>query len=560
LGQGVAGELLLPIVKKGSEYLANTDKGHTHFGQHLDWHWLSIALVVLGAAYLRWHLLDVPLERDEGEYAYGGQLLLQGVPPYQLLYNMKLPGIYAAYAAVLAIFGQSQTGVHLGLLAVNAASIVLIFLIGRRVSSPLTGLCAGAMFAVLSVGQSVQGIFANAEHFVLLPALAGLLFLLIGLESKRPFFIFLSGIMLGLGILVKQHGALFAVWGVLYLVFVGWRSRLRFLDIARQAQLLVGGAALPYLITCLLLVKAGVFQEFWFWTIDYARAYTGQVSWNDAWLNLSDRVMTIVAASPLIWVAAALGVVACFARQRDLKRNFFLLGFALFSFLSLCPGLFFRPHYFILLLPGAALLAGIAIETAVTAVFGNHRQLQPFGLALALLGLCLGGTLYQQRQFLFLSSPAQASHDTYWPNPFNESLEIARFIRLNSKPSDTIAIMGSEPQIFFYAGRRSATGYIYMYPLMEGHDFALEMQRRLIAEIEQAAPEYLLFVRIPTSWLQTPHSKTLIYDWFTGYKEKYQQVGMVEIFEKSSNVSWLPDVHWPPATPYWIEVLRKKHT
>jgi hypothetical protein len=39
------------------------------------------------------------LERDEGEYAYAGQLMLQGIPPYQLAYTMKLPGPFAAYAA-----------------------------------------------------------------------------------------------------------------------------------------------------------------------------------------------------------------------------------------------------------------------------------------------------------------------------------------------------------------------------------------------------------------------------------------------------------------------------
>ncbi len=540
--------------------MANRDKGYAHLGQRLDCYWLSVFLVVLGAVYLRWHLLDVPLERDEGEYAYGGQLLLQGIPPYQLLYNMKLPGIYAVYAAMLALFGQSQTGVHLGLLAVNAGSIILIFLIGRKVASPLVGLCAGAVFAVLSVGQSVQGVFANAEHFVLLPVLAGLLFLLIGLESRRPLVLFMSGILLGLGVLIKQHGTLFAVWGGVYLVCEGWHRKRRVLDMARQLQLLIGGVALPYLLTCLLLLKAGVFREFWFWTIDYARAYTGQVSWRNAWLNLSGNGMEIGTASPLIWWAVALGVIACIARQRDLRHNFFVLGLALFSFLAVCPGLFFRPHYFVLLLPAAALLAGIAIQAVVRAILGAQRCLFHFGLALALLGLCLGGALYHQRQFLFQFSPAQASTDTYWPNPFNESLEIARFIRLNSKPSDTIAIIGSEPQIFFYAGRRSATGYIYMYPLMEGHDFALEMQQRLIKEVEHSEPEYLLFVRVPTSWLQNPASKTMIYDWFARYKEKYQRVGMVEIFEKSSRISWFPEDHWPPSTPHWIEVLRKKRT
>lgn len=513
---------------------------------------------MLGAAWLRWHLLDVPLERDEGEYAYGGQLLLQGVPPYQLLYNMKLPGIYAVYALVLALFGQSQTGVHLGLLVVNAVSILLVFLLGRKVSGPLAGLAAAAVFAVLSVGQPVQGVFANAEHFVLLPALAGLLLLLLGLDLKRSWLVFLAGVLLGCGVLIKQHGALFVVCGGLYLGLDGWSRRLSLRDCARQAQLLVGGAVLPYLVTCLFLLKAGVFPQFWFWTVDYAKAYSSQISWSAAWLNLSDRAATLAAAAPLVWLATALGVLACLARQQELRHKVFILGFALCSFLAVCPGFFFRPHYFILLLPGAALLAGIAIESAATLIIGGQRQLQHFCLTFAILGLCLGATFYQQRQFLFQFSPAQASQDTYWPNPFNESLEIARFIRSNSKPADTIAIIGSEPQIFFYAGRRSATGYIYMYPLMEGHEFALTMQQRLIDEVERAAPEYLLFVRIPLSWLQQPDSKTLIYDWFAGYKEKYQRVGMIEIFEKSSRYSWLSDVHWPPTTPYWIEVLRKK--
>ena len=57
-----------------------------------------LAVVILFFAVVRFRLRDVPLERDEGEYAYCGQLMLQGIPPYKLAYNMKLPGTYAAYA------------------------------------------------------------------------------------------------------------------------------------------------------------------------------------------------------------------------------------------------------------------------------------------------------------------------------------------------------------------------------------------------------------------------------------------------------------------------------
>ena len=62
--------------------------------------WVLLAIVVLLAVAVRIHLLGIPLERDEGEYAYGGQLMLHGIPPYKLIYSMKFPGIYAAYAVM----------------------------------------------------------------------------------------------------------------------------------------------------------------------------------------------------------------------------------------------------------------------------------------------------------------------------------------------------------------------------------------------------------------------------------------------------------------------------
>ena len=65
-------------------------------GRRLLSMFLPLLLVLLLAGGIRYRLLDVPLERDEGEYAYAGRLILDGVPPYQGIYNMKLPGTYAS--------------------------------------------------------------------------------------------------------------------------------------------------------------------------------------------------------------------------------------------------------------------------------------------------------------------------------------------------------------------------------------------------------------------------------------------------------------------------------
>ena len=71
--------------------------------------WALLGLIVLAATAVRLRLLDIPLDRDEGEYAYFGQLLLQGIPPYTTAYNLKLPGIYAVYAGMFAARHLSNT-------------------------------------------------------------------------------------------------------------------------------------------------------------------------------------------------------------------------------------------------------------------------------------------------------------------------------------------------------------------------------------------------------------------------------------------------------------------
>ena len=156
-----------------------------------------LLLVILFFALIRFQLRESPLERDEGEYAYAGQLLLQGIPPYQLAYSMKLPGIFAAYSVILAVFGQTPSGIHIGLLLINAATTFLVFLLARRLFGPLAGLVAGASYALLSTSPSVLGFAGHATHFVVLPALAGILLLLRAIEARRIWLLFCSGVLLG---------------------------------------------------------------------------------------------------------------------------------------------------------------------------------------------------------------------------------------------------------------------------------------------------------------------------------------------------------------------------
>ena len=80
------------------------------------WAAICFSLVLAVVVGVRIRLLNLPLERDEGEYAYIAQLLLKGIAPYAQAYTMKLPGAPLMYALIMAVFGQTAWGIHLGLL------------------------------------------------------------------------------------------------------------------------------------------------------------------------------------------------------------------------------------------------------------------------------------------------------------------------------------------------------------------------------------------------------------------------------------------------------------
>jgi 4-amino-4-deoxy-L-arabinose transferase-like glycosyltransferase len=69
--------------------------------------------------------------------------------------------------------GRWNEAVRLGLLLLNAATIVLVYRLGVRLADATAGLAAAAGFGALSLCPAVLGFTANTEHFLLLPALGG---------------------------------------------------------------------------------------------------------------------------------------------------------------------------------------------------------------------------------------------------------------------------------------------------------------------------------------------------------------------------------------------------
>ena len=404
------------------------------------------------------------------------------------------------------------------------------------------------------------GIAAYAEHFALLPVVAGALVLWRGGREWRPITLLTCGILFGLGLLIRQSAALFVIGAVVYLLVArgdGIAERPRVGRVGATAVFLAGAAA-PLALTCLALWAAGTFRTFWFWVFSYARYYQADPA--TGWSNL---VRTLGAVAPSTSVVLALAAVGLAAVVRDPTSRP----------ADLRPSLSPRPS-----LPGnngrsavqaPLLLAGrTGAGAALRYRTGRARRAarRASGPARS-AGRCRVpwassrsvSRSYASRAVLFELGPGQVSRAIYGRNPFPESVEVARYIREHSAAGDRVAVVGSEPQIYFYSARRSATGYIYTYPLMELQPYASAMQREMIKEIEAAAPRFLVFVSATRSWIARPGSDQTIFGWFEAYQRGFTRVGVVDIPPQQETVYRWGDAAagYAPRSDVWLMVFER---
>jgi hypothetical protein len=486
--------------------------------------WVFVLLVLVFIGFIRVLLLDMPLERDEGEYAYAGQLMLQGIPPYELAYNMKLPETYLAYALGMAVFGETSAGVHLTLLAANALTIVFVFLLARKLFGVMAGLVACASYGVMSVSVPVLGMAAHATQFVILFAVPATLLLSKADKDKRAGTLFFSGLLYGLAFLVKQQGICFCVFGWLFLFAQAARNKAMFsAGFAKQGFVFGAGMVLPFALTCLWLAAASVFPQFWFWTFTYARSYATALTFAEGWSHLTAYLHGTFAAAAGFWLVLVAGLPAALIVKSIRGQTLFATAFGVFSFLGVAIGLYFRPHYFVLALPAFAVLLGAAVAGLRQALRLPIVENVFRTLPLIFFALAPAWFVYYQSPFYFQLSPIQSCHFNYPLDPFAETAALADWVRTNSAPDARVAVIGSEPEIYFYARRHSATSFIYTYALMEAQPNALKMQREMISEIESNRPEYLVWVGYGTSWEVRPDSPSAIFDWFGRYANDFYE-------------------------------------
>ncbi len=453
---------------------------------------LLTASLILIVAAIRAPLLPIPLERDEGEYAYIAWRLAHDELPYRDWFDQKPPAAFYVYRFALSLPFEPVRAIHLvGLLFVVASTCALFFL-GLRFVEPFWAWLGAALFALLSADPLVEGTAANTELFMLCPLIFSVVAFLAAAAKTKPrvSFVALAGALTGIAVMFKQVAIVnWFLLAALYPVFAPrekrWRGTVSFIAWSATGLLVVLGLVVLY------FWRRGGLHEFvgnvFTHNLEYIRAV-------GAWERLEycrGTLMILARTQATMWAFAAAGLTGLFFSGRR-KLFLFLAGWLITSAIGVSASGYFFPHYFQQLLPPLALAAAAGARWFATIpvwkIIPTWGRRAALSLSLAVLPAI---TLWP---FLFTYTPADAVRKIYPGNFFAEMPEFARRIESVTPPEKPVFVFGAEPELLFYAHRTSATRYIFLFPLYGPYSNTRDKQITAVREVERAQPSTAVYL------------------------------------------------------------------
>jgi len=455
---------------------------------------------------LRWRLLDVPLERDEGGYAYiAWQWANDGIP-YKDAFDQKPPVIFSLYWISHLIFGETTRGIHLFLSLWVTLTTLLLYKLTERLFRRGAALVSAAIFVVICIQPVVEGHSFNTEIAMLLPIILSFYLLIIWIERRGHHLVFLSGVFSGIAFMTKQPAIINAIFLGLIILWECFKSSEK--RIAKSIPItffFVGFVSFP-VIYGIYFWHLGVVNEFmagsFFQGIEYIQTVEIKFVYSMMKQSLSRIGSTYAVLLAAVLVASVYGFYK--------KDKYFLIvfGWFLFSFSGVIAQKLFQGHYFLQVFPSCALIIGF-LFCSLQKYF--ERGIFKY-IAIVLISLLIGTPLLVNARSLFTDSPDKISRKIHNFNPFVESERIAEYIRANTDANETVLILGSEPQILYLAKRKSAIRYIFIYPLNRPYSNVIKKHELAWQEVKINNPAYIVIVYVPTSHSLTSKSEQFFYN------------------------------------------------
>lgn len=301
--------------------------------------WLLFWILLIVPRFLR--LVSLHVHIEDPNYIYGAFLILKGLIPFAEFAQVNPPVLETLLAQLYGVFGVTYRIPEIMSACAFLFSAILIFRLGTRLSSRITGVVAALVYSwhFLLFRYHVF----ERETFATLAILAGL-DLLLRREADRwsPF---TAGLIMGVGFACKQTALIsfLAIAGITLIFRRQWRQTI---------MLCLGFGTLTGLLTLgygMVFGRMYMDQTFWFhWIKGFVAPWNTKAVWTVSELGF---------LAPL--TMAGLGRLG--RPGRDINWIWPVIVLSDLVFFWWVSGAFW-PHYLLSTLPAVALLTGMAVS------------------------------------------------------------------------------------------------------------------------------------------------------------------------------------------------------
>jgi len=474
--------------------------------------WALVAEWLLAIACLA-PLALMPLARDQGHFAYTGQVILDGGLPYRDVFDQKGPATHYTFALVLALFGQTTLGVR--------TFFLIVALLGTRLAAALAETLAdrGARLpcvfcfslAVLQGDEGTPWHTAQVEDLILLGQLLVLRLMATQAPPWSRWRLFAAGLVLGLCCTYKPtavlpSAALAVVCGV-WTVRGGGR---RIVPLAGRLAWGMAGFVVPPLLAIGFLAARGVFDDFWSVIVEYNATYAGQ-------MNSAATAVTMLAGH---WgkfvVLASFGALAA-RRRRAVLLDSLLWTLIVSNWAAVIWQGKYWPYHWTPMIGLLAIFAGVSVSHVAAQVARRLGRLESrpwrrtagklpiaaaVAAALALLAVPVDAryALSIWRDAALVAAGRKSLDEFRAPYECGAVCadvhrEVAEYIRARTHSGDKLLVWGYETVLNFLADRRAPTRFAVDRMLcFDELPRRAAWRQEFLASLRATPPEYIVVV------------------------------------------------------------------
>jgi hypothetical protein len=439
---------------------------------------------------LQWNSLNMPFERDEGEYAYSAWIMSEGHVPYRDSYLQKPPMIIYTYLASQLVSADSVWPPRILASLVSLLTAFLVGWIAQHLYGKRAGWLAVWMFLPLSMLPIFLPFAANTEKFLLLPLIVTLYFYVRRGSQGKWWEWLAAGTSGAIAVFFKQIALIpvaiiFSFWAV-----ETWRYHRAAAIAVRNVSIAVAGAVSVSIVLLAFFIYKGALRELIECTVTYNYYYM-QVGRTDFQFFFSMILFLAEQWWPLILLSG------WYVYKR--RPRWFVLGALLVASL-VTASKDLNGHYYIVMVPFLAIVSSSALDSFLswlkTKIHDETKQ-RRFGLLIPAMVVLI---LILPSRGVILLRPNELAETIYGGNPFVESPIVAQRVNELVPEHEALFVAGSEPQILFLSKRMSLTRFVIMYPLTMPTPFMKKYQDEVKVALEKSPPRVVVLALPRMSW------------------------------------------------------------